>query len=126
MPVKRARRGHVLVEALVSAAILFWAMSGLVAGLVAGAKLLGTASVDRAATDVVSGEVERLRALPITDPVWAAGASDAGVVGHPSWTLVRVVTNDVDVDAGVVPLTYRHAVVTVTYGASAYSEEAFK
>lgn len=125
---KRARRGHVMVEALASAAILFWAMSGLVAGLVAGAKLLGTASADRVATDVVSGEVERLKALPITDPAWAAGVADAGVGvgGHPSWVMVRVVTNDVDTDAGVVPLTYRHAVVTLTYGASAYSEEAFK
>jgi hypothetical protein len=124
--VKRAR-GHVLVEAMASAAILFWAMSGLVAGLVAGAKLLGTASADRVATDVVSGQVERLRALPVTDPAWAAGATDAGVPGRPSWTLITVVTDDVDVDAGVaIPLTYKHAVVTLTYGASAYSAEAFK
>ncbi|HYV44880.1 MAG TPA: hypothetical protein VFA20_08465 [Myxococcaceae bacterium] len=123
---KKRARGHVLVEAMASAAILFWAMSGLVAGLVAGSKLLGTASADRAATDLVSGEVERLRALPTSDPAWAVGAVDAGVVGHPSWTFIRVVTNDLDTDAGSVPLTYRHAVVVVTYGASTYSEEAFK
>jgi hypothetical protein len=124
--VKRAR-GHVLVEAMASGAILFWAMSGLLAGLLAGAKLLSTASADRVATDVVSAEVERLRALPVSDPAWAAGAADAGIAGHPGWVLVRVVTNDVDTDAGVAgPLTYRHAVVTLTYGASAYSEEALK
>jgi hypothetical protein len=126
MPVRRAC-GHVLVEALVSGAILFWALTGIAAGLVAGAKALGTASADRAATDLVSAEVERLRALPVSNPAWAAGASDAGVVGHANWTLIRVVTDDVDADAGVAtPLTYKHAVVTVTYGPRAYSEEAFK
>ena len=122
----RRRRGHVLVEAMASAAILFWAMSGLVAGLVAGAKLLGTASADRAATDAVAGQVERLRALPTGNPAWTAGASDAGVSGHPSWTLVTVVSDDVDTDAGAATLAYKHAVVTVTYGASTYSEQAFK
>lgn len=122
------RRGHVLVEAMVSAAILFWALSGIAAGLVAGTRMLGTASVDRAATDVVSGELERLRALPVNNAAWTAGASDAGVAGHPTWTLVKVVTDDVDVDGGfAVPLTYKHAVVTLIYrGGSTYSEEAFK
>ncbi len=121
------RRGHVLVEAMVSAAILVWALSGLAAGLVAGSKLLGTASVERAATDVVTAEVERLRALPAGNAAWAAGATDAGVPGHPTWLLVKVVTDDVDADAGLAaPLAYKHAVVTLTYGGTAYSEEAFK
>ena len=120
-------RGHVLVEAMVSAAILFWALSGIAAGLVAGTRLLGTAAVDRAATDVVAGEVERLRALPVNNAAWAAGASDAGVPGRPTWTLVTVVTDDVDTDGGfAAPLTYKHAVVTVTYRGATYSQEAFK
>ncbi|HEY8206039.1 MAG TPA: hypothetical protein VIG99_01070 [Myxococcaceae bacterium] len=120
-------RGHVLVEAMISAAIVAWALAGIAAGLVAGTKLLGTASVDRAATDVVTAQVERLRALPINNAAWAAGASDAGVLGHPTWTLVTVVTDDVDLDGGTAaPLTYKHATVILTYGASTWSAEAFK
>jgi hypothetical protein len=120
-------RGHVLVEAMISAAIVAWALAGIGAGLVAGTKLLGTASVDRAATDAVTSQVERLRALPVINAAWAAGASDAGVIGHPTWTLVTVVTDDVDADGGTaIPLTYKHATVTVFYGASTWSAEAFK
>jgi hypothetical protein len=117
----------VLVEAMASGAILLWALGGLVAGLLAGSQLIGKAAKDRAATDVVAGQVERLRALPLGNPAWAAGVSDAGVPGHPSWTLLTVVVDEVDTDGGLpTPLTYKHAVVTVSYGASTYTQEAYK
>lgn len=123
---RRHRRGHVLVEAMASGAILFWALGGLVAGLVAGSRLLGTAAADRAATDVVASQVERLRALPVSNAAWAAGTTAVAVAGHPTWTLTTTVADVVDNDAGPVPLTYKQAVVTVTYGASTYTQEAYK
>jgi len=122
-----ARRGHVLVEAMASGAILFWALGGLAAGLLAGSKLIGTAAADRAATNAVAGQVERLRSLPVSHPAWAAGTTDAGVPGHPTWNLFTTVVDELDVDAGVpLPLTYKHAVITITYGTSTYSTEAYK
>lgn len=120
------RRGHILVEAMVSGAILLWALAGLTAGLLAGAKLLGTATRDHAATDVVVGEVERLRALPATSGAWVAGTTDASVPGHPSWELVTEVYDHWDTDAGTLVPRYKRAVVTVNYGASTYSEEIYK
>jgi hypothetical protein len=124
---RRGARGHVLVEAMASSAILLWALAGLVAGLLAGAKLLGTASRDRVATEVVAGQVERLRAMPVNSSAWVAGTSDAGVAGHPTWDVVTVVVDELDADAGTAaPLSYKRAVVTISYGGSTYSEEIYK
>ncbi|HVE87321.1 MAG TPA: hypothetical protein VND93_30905 [Myxococcales bacterium] len=123
---RRAAGGHVLVEALASAAILIWAMSGLAAGLIAGSRLMGTAQADRAATDAVTAQVERLRALPTTNAAWAAGTTNAPVAGHPTWVLTTVVVDQVDASAGPVPLNYKHATVSITYGASTHVQEAFK
>ncbi|HZN93844.1 MAG TPA: hypothetical protein VFB81_14130 [Myxococcales bacterium] len=122
-----ARRGHVLVEAMASAAILFWALSGLTAGLLAGSKLIGTAAADHAATDAVAGQVERMRSLPVSHPAWAAGITALGVPGHPTWSLVTTVVDEVDINAGLPPpLTYKHAVISITYGTSTHFAEVYK
>ena len=127
MTARRAASGHVLVEAMASGAILLWALAGLVAGLLAGARLLSTAAADRAATDVVTAQVERLRSLAPASTAWAAGSTDAGVPGHPGWDLRTTVVDVLDVDAGVpVPLGYKRAVVTVSYGAATFTQEVYR
>jgi Tfp pilus assembly protein PilV len=123
----RARRGHVLVEAMVSGAVFLWALGGVAAALIAGARLVGDAMADEDATELVVSEVERLRSLSAAHPAWAVGVTDAGVTGHPGWQVEWQVSDVTDVDAGPAgPLTYKRAVVTVTYRGRAYRAETFK
>ena len=127
MSARRLSSGHILMEAMVSGAILLWALAGVVAALLAGARLLGTATMDRAATDAVTAQVERLRALPSSNAAWAAGITNGPVAGHPGWVLQTTVTDVVDVNTGLpVPLGYKRAEVTVTYGPKFYTEEVYR
>ena len=127
MSARRISSGHILVEAMASGAILLWALAGVVAGLLGGARLLGTAAADRDATDAVTAQVERLRALPTSNAAWAPGATDAGVAGHPTWELQTTVIDVVDADTGLpVPLGYKRAVVTVIYRSKSYTQEGYR
>jgi hypothetical protein len=119
--------GHVLVEAMVSGAVFLWALGGLAAALIAGARLVGDAMADEDATELVAAEVERLRSLPVTHPAWSAGASDAGVAGHPGWEVIWQVSDVTDLDAGTAgPLSYKHAVITMRYRNRVYRAETFR
>lgn len=119
--------GHVMVEAMISGAVFLWALAGVAAALIAGARLVGDAMADEDATELVVAEVERLRSLPVGHPAWTAGVTDAGVAGHLGWQVVWQVSDVTDLDAGVVgPLSYKRAVVTVTYRNRAYAAETFK
>jgi Tfp pilus assembly protein PilV len=110
----------VLIEALVGGAVLMLALGGVMAGLAEANGHVARAVADQTRAQLLVDQTERLRALKLSDPVWAPGAKNCTITGVPStWicqiNVVLVTDNDIGGAAG--PQTYRRALVTITTGA---------
>lgn len=72
MNARRAERGHVLVEVMVSGAVLLFALTGVTAALVQGSHHANVAAHDGMAMALAEQQADQLRAQPLAS--WPAAA----------------------------------------------------
>jgi Tfp pilus assembly protein PilV len=114
----RRERGYALIEAMVGGAVLMIALGSVLGGLIQANGHVARATADQYLTQFLVDQTERLRALPVSDALWAtAGTGKACItMGLPStWTCKVDVYNDSDAMGGAAgTVAYKRAVVTVT------------
>lgn len=112
---KRARAGHLLLEALTGGSIILLVLAGLASSEIASRRILDRGIDDVELARAATERLELLRAEPPTSPAWMAPSSGP-VPGRPGWTWS--IAPDVFVDVAVsglsAPPSMRRARVTVT------------
>lgn len=112
---RRARRGHLLLEALVASAVFLTAIGGLAGGLIAASKQIGIASLDQQALMIARGELDSLQGERISSARWNVGSTGpSAVAGAPGFTLTTTVSAVAET-TGPVSISYRRAVVGVMH-----------
>jgi len=119
-----SRRGHLMMEAMVGGTVVLMAVGGISSALLAGSAQVSRATRDQQAQQEALERLEWLRIQPVTAPIWqvAMPAASGAVPNHPTWTWQIVITPIVDAQVGgpvTLPLNYRKATVTITYGTAA-------
>jgi Tfp pilus assembly protein PilV len=110
----RRARGHLLMEGLISGALMLIAITGVATGIVQAARDSAIAREDQEAFRLASNELERLRAQPLAAAAWAAGVTGpVAPPGHPDWTLT-VTISDV-ADPSLAGVAHKRAQVNVTW-----------
>jgi len=110
----KAPRGHLLLEALAAGALVLLAITAVASGVVQAARDGAIAREDQAAWRLAANELERLRALPLGAPAWAAGVTGpVAPPGHPDWSLT-VTVSDV-ADPSLAGVSHKRAQVNVTW-----------
>jgi Tfp pilus assembly protein PilV len=130
----RGERGYALIEAMLGGAVLMIALGSVLGGLVQANGHVARATADQNLTQYLVDQTERLRALPVSDPLWAAPAlgKPCIVMGLPAtWTCKVDVYDDTDTDMGGATgpagsVRYKRAVVTVTSRTSSLSLSVLK
>lgn len=114
---RRATRGHLLLEALAGGAIVLLVLAGLASSEIATRRVLDRGIDDVELARAATERLEFLRAQPLTSTAWTAPTAGA-VPGRPGWTWS--ITPEAFVDTGVSGLaaapSLRRARVTITAG----------
>lgn len=117
---RRMTRGHLLLEAVAGGVVLLLAIAAISTALSASSTSMSRANINQQAEQEALAKIEALRAAPLTSTAWAVGTTSGNLTGaHANWTWQIQITPISDaLDAGINPptLTYRKAVVTITYG----------
>ncbi len=112
---RRARAGHLLVEALAGGAILSLALASLASGEIASRQQLLRGIEELEMERAAAERLETLYAQPSDAPAWLAPSSGP-VPGHPdwTWTLTPTLIEDGNLRGATTLLRYRRATVTIT------------
>jgi Tfp pilus assembly protein PilV len=118
------------MEAMVSGAVLLIALASVLGAIAAAQRSLGVAEADQHAWQLLRERYELQRAARLTDSDWAVGTRTGT---HPlpteqtpwTWSVVVSQVSDAAV-SGVGPLSYRQAVVSLTYRGRTISLEAVR
>ena len=129
---RRLQRGYALSEAMVGGSVLMLAIVGVMSALTqANAQV--TKAVDQQTTARLAvQQLEQLRFLPLTDPLWSPGTKGCtlGTLSSRftcSITVEAVSDTNMLVPTVSLPPSYRRAVVTVVYrGVTPFSVETLK
>lgn len=129
-PVRRAPRGHLLVEAMVSGTVFLVAVSSLLGAIGAAQQRMADAALDQRAWHELRQRYEVQRAASKASADWALGTRTGTVstaLDPVPWTWTVVVSQEADAAvAGGGPLAYRKAVVGLSYRGKAIRLEALK
>lgn len=130
----RSDRGHLLVDALVAAAVLLIGLASVLGAAASHQHDLAAAGADQHAWQLLHERYELQRAAPLTSADWAVTAvagprtGTYAVAGEPDWTWTVAVSQvtDANLSGPYQPLSYRLAVVSLTYRGRTISLEATK
>jgi len=133
---QRSERGYALIEAMVGGAVLMVALGSVFSGMLAAREHVARSVVDQHMTQHLVYEAERVRSESITKEPWATVGDNKpcflkpatvpegppelpeGVVCHIDVTSVT----DTAVGGAAGPLTYKRAIITLTF-AKLYQSE---
>lgn len=126
-------RGYVLAEALVGGVVMMLALVGVFGALSRGGEDVGRALAAQNAAQRATEQLEWMRAQPSSAAAWVAGGPkpcQALLVPLPmGWTCTVTVTEVADTDVGAPvsgALSYKRAVVQVSYRGTSLSLEALR
>lgn len=90
------RRGYLLLEAAVAAAVVLVCVSSVLGAHVHSVRLTRAAAAEQAALAFARGLLDAQRAAPADAAEWKTGARSGAVPGHPGWTWQVIVTRAED------------------------------
>ncbi len=123
-------RGHLLLEAMLAGTVLLIALASLLGAMTSIRRGVGSAEVDQRAWQLLRERYEIQRAARLSDPDWAIGLR-TGAYAFPdepapwTWTVAVSQVSDGAV-ARVGPLSYRLAVVSLSYRGRTIRLEALR
>jgi Tfp pilus assembly protein PilV len=133
---RRSERGYALIEAMVGGAVLMVALGSVFSGMLAAREHVARSLVDQHMTQHLVYEAERVRSAALNKEPWATVGNNKACFLKPA-TLpegppelpegvrchidVTSVT-DTAVGGAAGPLTYKRAVITLTFAKLSHSE----